>query len=77
MAPPKRNSPSATAAIETRSLGRFERDVIAARAAGMLPVVAGYGYLHPDCQPETWNAAAIIDEPAALTSRLLREGCDS
>lgn len=47
-------------------VGDDERDVQAARAAGMPVVVAGYGYLGDGPAPSEWGADAIIDSPAAL-----------
>ncbi|MEP7068635.1 MAG: hypothetical protein ABI789_05315, partial [Usitatibacter sp.] len=45
--------------------GDDERDVQAARAAGMPVVVAGYGYLGGTA-PALWNADAILESPAHL-----------
>ena len=52
----------------TRTLyvGDDERDVQAARAAGMAVVVAGYGYLGDGTPPSLWNADAVVDSPAEL-----------
>jgi len=54
----------------TKSLyvGDDERDVQAARAAGMKVVVAGYGYLGDGAPPVLWGADAIVDSPLALGS---------
>jgi 2-phosphoglycolate phosphatase len=49
----------------TLYVGDDERDVQAARAAGMPVVVAGYGYLGGSA-PATWGADAILDSPAHL-----------
>ncbi len=49
----------------TLYVGDDERDVQAARAAGMPVVVAGYGYLGGSA-PAQWNADAIVDSPAHL-----------
>ena len=49
----------------TLYVGDDERDVQAARAAGMPVVVAGYGYLGGTA-PDLWNADAILDSPAHL-----------
>ena len=40
-------------------VGDDERDVQAARAAGMPVIVAGYGYLGDGSPPAEWNADAI------------------
>jgi phosphoglycolate phosphatase len=42
-------------------VGDDERDVQAARAAGMPVVVAGYGYLGDGPSPQAWGADAIVD----------------
>lgn len=51
-------------------VGDAERDVAAARAAGMAVVVALYGYLPPGAQPTDWQADGMIDAPADLASWL-------
>lgn len=47
-------------------VGDAERDVEAARAAGMPTVIARYGYLGADDRPEEWGAAGYIDAPEGL-----------
>jgi len=47
-------------------VGDDERDVRAARAAGMPVVVAGYGYLGDGLPPAMWEADAILDSVADL-----------
>jgi N-acetyl-D-muramate 6-phosphate phosphatase len=47
-------------------VGDDERDVRAARAAGMPVVVAGYGYLGDGPPPAMWGADAILDSVADL-----------
>ena len=47
-------------------VGDAERDLEAAIAAGMHPVLARYGYLGPDDRPETWPAHMAIDSPLEL-----------
>ena len=46
---------------ETLYVGDDERDVQAARAAGMPVLVAGYGYLGDGPAPRAWGADAIVD----------------
>jgi 2-phosphoglycolate phosphatase len=46
------------------------RDVQAARAAGMLAVAAGYGYLGTGSAPSTWNADAVIAHPLDFVALL-------
>lgn len=47
-------------------VGDDERDVKAARAAGMPVVVAAYGYLGDGLPPEQWKADAIVDSARDL-----------
>jgi phosphoglycolate phosphatase len=46
---------------DTLYVGDDERDVQAARAAGMSVLVAGYGYLGDGPPAEAWGADAIVD----------------
>jgi phosphoglycolate phosphatase len=47
-------------------VGDAERDVQAARAAGMPVLVARYGYLGPDDDPDSWRPDAHIDTPLQI-----------
>ena len=47
-------------------VGDDPRDMEAARAAGMAPIAARYGYYCPSVPLEEWGAAAIIDRPEDL-----------
>lgn len=47
-------------------VGDAERDVQSARAAGMPVLVARYGYLGPDDDPEGWQPDALIDHPLGI-----------
>jgi len=47
-------------------VGDAERDVIAARAAGMRTLIARYGYIGPSDRPEEWQADGIIDRPEEI-----------
>ncbi len=47
-------------------LGDAERDVQAARNAGMIPLVAGFGYLGAGENPSSWRPDAIIGRPTDL-----------
>lgn len=47
-------------------VGDAQRDVQAAHAAGMLAVVALYGYLGEDEQPTAWQAEHLIKHPSEL-----------
>ena len=51
-------------------LGDDLRDVQASLAAGMLPIVANYGYLGNGQPPETWGAKHLIDHPQDLLTYL-------
>lgn len=48
------------------------RDVLAARAAGMPVIAAGYGYLGDGdgSDPHAWNADAVIQHPAEVLKHL-------
>jgi 2-phosphoglycolate phosphatase len=52
-------------------VGDDERDVQAARAAGMPVLAAAYGYLGDEKPPELWGADAIVDSPGAIGRWLL------
>lgn len=47
-------------------VGDDERDVQAARAAGMPVLAAGYGYLGDGPDPSRWGADAVVDSPAGI-----------
>lgn len=51
-------------------LGDAERDVEAAIAAGMKPLIANYGYIAETDLPENWGAAGFIDRPEQLIDYL-------
>jgi 2-phosphoglycolate phosphatase len=51
-------------------VGDAERDVQAARNAGMIPLVAGFGYLGDGEDPAAWQAEAIIARPEELVDWL-------
>jgi phosphoglycolate phosphatase len=53
-------------ARECAYVGDAERDVQAARNAGMIPLVAGFGYLAEGEDPAAWKADAIIAQPKDL-----------
>ena len=50
----------------TLYIGDDERDVQAARAAGMPVIVAGYGYLGEGRAPALWGADAIVQSAAEI-----------
>lgn len=47
-------------------VGDDERDVVAARAAGMYAVAAAYGYLGNERPPTEWGAHMVVDTPLDL-----------
>jgi phosphoglycolate phosphatase len=47
-------------------VGDDERDVQAARAAGMPVVAAGYGYLGDGPHPSRWGADGVVGSPAQI-----------
>jgi phosphoglycolate phosphatase len=47
-------------------VGDAERDVVAARAAGMRSLVAGYGYLGAADRPQDWQADGMIMQPEEI-----------
>ncbi|MCH9639027.1 MAG: HAD-IA family hydrolase [Betaproteobacteria bacterium] len=51
-------------------LGDDLRDVKASLSAGMLPIIALYGYLGNDQPPETWGAKYLINHPQDLLNYL-------
>jgi phosphoglycolate phosphatase len=53
-------------AADSLYVGDDERDVQAARAAGMPVVIAGYGYLGDGAPPSEWKADGIADSPEGL-----------
>jgi phosphoglycolate phosphatase len=53
-------------------VGDAERDVQAARAAGMPVLVARYGYLGPADDPDSWHADGQIDAPGGIIEWLDR-----
>ena len=47
-------------------VGDAERDIEAGRAAGMLTLIALYGYIQGDDTPHAWNAHGSLDHPTQL-----------
>ena len=56
------------APMRTLFVGDDERDVQAARAAGMPVIVAGYGYLGDGPPPVFWNADGIANDVKEITA---------
>jgi phosphoglycolate phosphatase len=57
-------------------VGDAERDIQAARAAGIASVIALYGYLDESDRPEEWGATATISSPMDIL-RLIPTECVS
>lgn len=55
-------------------VGDAERDIEAARRAGMRSLVANFGYLGPDDRPETWGADGAVDHPGEIVAWLAATG---
>jgi phosphoglycolate phosphatase len=51
-------------------VGDAERDIEAARAAGMSVLIADYGYLSAEDRPETWGADGRINTPQGILAFL-------
>ncbi|MDP2827590.1 MAG: HAD-IA family hydrolase [Sulfuricellaceae bacterium] len=51
-------------------VGDAHRDMQAAINAGMLPILASYGYLGKNDHPETWSASHMIQNPLDLLNLL-------
>jgi N-acetyl-D-muramate 6-phosphate phosphatase len=51
-------------------IGDAERDVLAARAAGMRVFVALFGYIPSDERPHEWPASGWLDSPQAMATLL-------
>ncbi len=50
----------------TLYVGDARRDIEAAVAAGMVPVMALYGYIHRDDDPAQWGESYVIEHPLDL-----------
>lgn len=62
--------------MRTLYVGDDERDVQAARAAGMPVVVAGYGYLGDGPPPSQWKADDVLDSPAAIEAWIVEANAE-
>jgi phosphoglycolate phosphatase len=51
-------------------IGDAERDVLAARAAGMKFFIALFGYIPSDERPHEWPASGWLDSPQAMATLL-------
>jgi phosphoglycolate phosphatase len=47
-------------------VGDAERDIQAGRAAGMTTVVAAYGYLSDEDDPDRWEPTGVVSDPLEL-----------
>ncbi|GAB6262183.1 HAD family hydrolase [Photobacterium sp. R1] len=57
-------------------VGDIEKDMIAARAAGMPGAVAGWGYIGEEHDPSLWQADVILPEPESLIHLLEQQNRD-
>jgi len=55
-------------AHECLYIGDAERDIKAGNAAGMLSIVALFGYIAESDAPDTWGAHALINHPQEIIS---------
>lgn len=53
-------------ANECLYVGDAERDIVAGRRAGMQTLVALFGYIGEDEQPESWGADGMVESPEAI-----------
>lgn len=53
-------------AFECVYIGDAERDIIAGERAGMHTLVAVFGYISKEDQPEHWGADALVESPTAI-----------
>ncbi len=51
-------------------IGDAERDIEAGRNAGMRTLIAAFGYIDVDDEPESWGADALIDSPLEIIAYL-------
>lgn len=51
-------------------VGDAERDIVAGNKAGMKTVVALFGYIGSEDQPDTWGADALLESPQAISKWL-------
>lgn len=58
-------------------VGDAERDVVAARAAGMPVLIALFGYLGVDDRPEGWQADGLIESPTEILTWLATRASDA
>ncbi|TRX76021.1 N-acetylmuramic acid 6-phosphate phosphatase MupP [Pseudomonas mangiferae] len=56
-------------------IGDDLRDIESGRAAGTRTVAVGYGYIHPEDNPRSWGADAVVDHPSELRAVLDRALC--
>lgn len=53
-------------------IGDHVRDIEAGRSAGMTTVVAGFGYIVPDENPQDWGADVLVETPQELSKWLMQ-----
>ncbi|WP_066801720.1 HAD family hydrolase [Moraxella oblonga] len=52
-------------------IGDHIRDIQAGQSAGMMTVVAGFGYIVPDENPQDWGADVLVETPHKLSQWIL------
>ena len=55
---------------ECMYIGDAERDIEAAKNAGMKSLIALFGYLRPEDNPASWGADGLIETPAEILKNL-------
>lgn len=53
-------------------IGDAQRDIEAGRRAGMRTIVALFGYIGEQDEPQSWQADAMLDSPAEIANWVLR-----
>jgi phosphoglycolate phosphatase len=56
-------------------IGDAQHDIIAGKAANMKTLVATYGCLTPDDQPENWGANKLIKSPLQIQEWIQQNLC--
>ncbi|MCK5697396.1 MAG: HAD-IA family hydrolase [Gammaproteobacteria bacterium] len=57
-------------------VGDAKRDITAGNAAGMTTVVALYGYIEKNDDPDTWKADSFIQHPLEIMALTINNNCE-